>query len=445
MSAALTRATMIRVGELTGASDARVWRSRARRHVPGPCPDDSSWARRRASIGGGRRDPARNVYVVRPRGSPCRGRRRAGFGRAPPAPPRLCRWRRSRLYVKGLVAATPAAEQRFLESAMRIAPTDPRIQLELWNVYQRRRCTTARSRRPTPCPRDSPLFRRARFAVAQSLIALKRFDGAIHELEALHKTEPSAAVSNAIGIGQLRRGSTEGGSPAAAYFARAVKENPSNTTYHFNLGYAHALSGNNADALASLRETVRLDPTDGDAHLVMSAVLGRTPEGQRELELARSLGTSVDPRRTASQADAVPPALERVELDLGVCPPLAGVESMPVQRDQQETAAFHLARARPLIDQRRDTRGDRSAAARHLPVAVRRRAPPAPGHALPPRRTAAGGDRRLQDRASGLAKRPRRTSRSAARCSSPATPRAPGGRPSARSCSHPRQRRRESC
>ena len=28
---------------------------------------------------------------------------------------------------------------------------------------------------------------------------------------------------------------------------------------------------------------------------------------------------------------------------------------MPVQRDQQETAAFHLARARPLVDQRRDT------------------------------------------------------------------------------------------
>ena len=98
---------------------------------------------------------------------------------------------------------------------MRIAPTDPRIQLELWNVYSAQEMHDRALEAANSVPPGSPLFRRARFAVAQSLIALKRFDGAIHELEALHKTEPSAAVSNAIGIGQLRRGSAEGGSPAA--------------------------------------------------------------------------------------------------------------------------------------------------------------------------------------------------------------------------------------
>jgi tetratricopeptide (TPR) repeat protein len=197
------------------------------------------------------------------------------------------------------------------------------------------------------------LYRRARFAVAQSLIALKRYDGAMHELEALHKAEPAAPISNAIGIAHLRRASVDGSSPAT-YFARAVREAPANTTYLFNLGYAHALASNNAEALTSLRETVRLDPTDGDAHLVMSAVLGKTPEGQRELELARSLGASVDPA-LAVPGGRLPPGLERVDVDLGSSPAARPAPAAPSQRDQQETAAFHLARAKALIAERRDT------------------------------------------------------------------------------------------
>lgn len=123
--------------------------------------------------------------------------------------------------------------------------------------------------------------------------------------------------------------------------------------YLFNLGYAYALAGRSAEALAALREAVRFDPTDGDAHFVMSAVLGRTPEGQRELELARSLGTSLDPGALVAGA-SVPPGLERVDPELNPSP-AARIAASAAQRDQQQTAAFHLARARDLIDARRDT------------------------------------------------------------------------------------------
>jgi tetratricopeptide (TPR) repeat protein len=353
MSAALTRATMIRVGELTGASDlvfgevelGSTLRVRVRliRLGPGaerPTVEDTaampeiftmfSRIARRVADGTGR---------IRPRADRT----------AAPLPLEAFE-----LYVKGLVAATPAAEQRFLESAMRIAPTDPRIQLELWNVYSSQDMHDRALEAANSVAPESPHFRRARFAVAQSLIALRRFDGAVHELETLYKAEPSAAVSNAVGITQLRRGSIDGGGQATLYFARAVKEDPANTTYLFNLGYAHALAGNVNEALASLRETVRFDPSDGDAHLVMSAVLGKTPEGQRELELARSLGASVDPAASIA-GGRVPAGLERVEVDLGISPAARRVQSIPPQRDQQETAAFHLTRARALVDQRRDT------------------------------------------------------------------------------------------
>jgi tetratricopeptide (TPR) repeat protein len=197
------------------------------------------------------------------------------------------------------------------------------------------------------------LYRRARFAVAQSLTALRRFDGAFHELDELYRAQAAAAISNAMGIVQLRRGVAETAGPATMFFARAVKEEPGNTAYLFNLGYAHALAASSAEALAALREAVRIEPADGDAHLVMSAMLGRTPEGQRELELARSLGTSLDPSQLVA-GFSVPAGLERVDLELNPSPaarfPVAGA-----QRDQQQTAAFHLSRARDLIEARRDT------------------------------------------------------------------------------------------
>jgi tetratricopeptide (TPR) repeat protein len=353
MSAALTRATMIRVAELTGASDLlfgeidlgdklRV-RIRLIRLGPGserPAVEDAA--------------TLPEIFVLFDRLSrrvaDATGRLRPRASRAvTPLPLEAFE-----LYVKGLVAATPAVEQRFLENAMRIAPQDPRIQLELWNVYSAQDMDDKALEAANSVPATSPLYRRARFAVAQSLIALKRYDGAMHELEALHKTEPAAAISNAIGIVQLRRESVEGSNAATTYFARAVREAPANTTYLFNLGYAHALGSNNTEALASLRETVRLDPTDGDAHLVMSAVLGRTPEGQRELDLTRLLGASVDPAFVVP-GGRVPSGLERVDIDLGASPAARLAPAVPVQRDQQETAAFHLARGKTLVEQRRDT------------------------------------------------------------------------------------------
>jgi tetratricopeptide (TPR) repeat protein len=356
MSAALTRATMIRVGELMGASDlvfgeielgntlnVRVRMIRLGAGSERPSVEDSATLPQIFAMFD---RVSRRVADVTGRLHPRAARA------ATPLPPLPIE--AFELYVKGLVAATPAAEQRFLENAMRIAPTDPRIQLELWNVYTAQDLHDRALQAANSIPAESSFGRRARFAVAQSLIALKRFDGALHELEVLHQTDPAAAISNAMGVVQLRRGPTEGTTPATTYFARAVREEPDNPLYRFNLGYAYALASSTAEAIAALREAVRVDPTDGDAHLVMSAVLGKTAEGQRELELARSLGASVDPA-SMTAGGRVPAGLERLEPELVVSPAARRSMQAIVQRDQQETAAFHLARARTLIDQRRDS------------------------------------------------------------------------------------------
>ena len=258
-------------------------------------------------------------------------------------------------YVKGLVAATPDAQRRFLEDAMVQAPHDGRVMTALWQVYTTVGAHDLALETASATPSESPLFRKARFAVALSLIALGRFDGALIELEALGAASARPAVANAAGVARLRR--RVDGWPATEAFTAAVELAPGNTTYLFNLGYGFALAGNAERALFWLRETVRYDAADGAAHLVMSAVLagqGRRVEAGRELDLARVLGTPFDPA-TVELDVSVPAGLERLptSLDLDTDYRRTAIAN-PDARDQQETAAFHLGRARRLIDSRQD-------------------------------------------------------------------------------------------
>ena len=195
--------------------------------------------------------------------------------------------------------------------------------------------------------------------MALSLIELRRFDGAFSALNTLHAERPDPGISNALGVLQLRRGApAQGPSAATVYFGRAADRAPANTDYVFNLGYAFALANDSQSALFWLREAVRYDAADGDAHLVMSAVLagaGKTVEAHREFELARLLGTSAEITGSAPSSK-VPPGLERTEDDLeGTAGRRAeAVIANPAQRDQQDTAKFHLTRGRRLFEERKD-------------------------------------------------------------------------------------------
>jgi Flp pilus assembly protein TadD len=359
MRATLTRATMVRVGELVGASEvvfgeiglaepARLT-VRVRTIQLGPGRQLADIAEE-ASLDG--------IFALFDRLS---GRVAGGIGHttsaATSALPRLS-LEAFEAYVKGLVAATPATAQRFLETAMSLAPRDPRILLALWRTYAEQDEHERALAVANAIAADSPVARKARLAVALSLIELRRFDGAHKELIALAKQRPAPGLSNALGVVQLRRGVLQGPESATAYFDRAVATRPDDTSFLFNLGYAYALAHQVPTALQWLRETVRFDAADGDAHLVMSSLLagsGRQIEGQRELDLARLLGASIETTKL-TLGSAIPPGLERLSTDLDV-DSLVRLETAvanPAQRDQRQVAQYHLERGRRLFEERRD-------------------------------------------------------------------------------------------
>jgi Tfp pilus assembly protein PilF len=356
MSPTLTRATMIRVGELVGASaivygdvrlgDQLTVRSRLLRLESGTAAPDVTETGALSDIYPlFDRTAANLAKTAGPLGMPA--------ARTEPAMPLPV----FEDYVKGLVAPTPSAQQKLLESALKQAPHDARLLVALWSVYSAQGQNEKALSVANGVAKNSTLSRRARFLTALSLIELNRLDGATEQLTALDREKASPVLQNALGIVELRRLPP---APVAAvpYFSRAVSAEPSNTDYLFNLGYAKALAQDAAGAVNELREAVRFDAANGDAHLVMSAVLasaGKTVEAQRELDLAKQLGTRPD-SSLLTVSTRIPPGLERLRTDLDM-PPASRVDvalANPAQRDQQETAAFHLEQGRSFFNAQRD-------------------------------------------------------------------------------------------
>jgi len=353
MSSALTRATMIRVGELVGAS-AIVF---GEVHL-----DDSLAVRARlVDLKAGAESPPvleqaelSGLFDLFDRVAVNLAPRLGGTVRSDADGNRTWGAEAFENYVKGLVAATPEAQQRFFEAAMVQAPHDGRILIELWRVYATLGLHDKALEAASAVPIDAPLARQARFAVALSLIALGRHDGALRELSTLQDERPAAALANAMGIAELRRPEGAALLEAIRRFENAARLQPDAADYWFNLGYAQARAGFADRALTALREVARLDVTDAEAHVLMSTLLaaaGRQAESRRERELAAWLGALPD-------ADAVVTTVsegrERLPQSLDVDHSASLLAERPTQRDERATAAYHLERGTALVESRRD-------------------------------------------------------------------------------------------
>jgi tetratricopeptide (TPR) repeat protein len=273
-------------------------------------------------------------------------------------------------YVKGLIAESPAAQATFLETAVNQYAGYDRAELALWGVRSDQGDYTAALAAARRVPSASPLSRRARFLSGVSLLDLKRFDDAFEAFKAWLDAAPgqsaaaaaTAAALNNLGVVQIRRGGSPQTGSATYFLTKAADADPGDADYLFNLGYAYVLERNSQGAIYWLREALRRNPGDADAHYVLAAALlasGSTVEAEREKALARQLSSRYEEleRRAAADKLPVPKGLERVRTDVeaprGLRPEQAIVDT--AQREQRELAAFHLDRGRRLYEREQDT------------------------------------------------------------------------------------------
>ncbi len=349
-AASLTRATIIKVAELAGAS--RVVLGRV-----GVAGTDVTIDAQVLHVDSARLDPP--LRQVAPIGGLLQAFRdvaaRAVPGPPPAGPAALAPSVPAfELYVRGLTATGEDAQERYLAQAIESAPGYADARLALWSVQ------SARGAHEQAVATLAPLGAGGVQAVdigmrrATSLLQLRRYDEAFAELKALAAERLAPVVSNLLGIVQLRRGGTPQAGRATYYFHQAAELDPGDGDYCFNLGYAYWLEKDAMAAAYWLREAVRRDPSDGDAHFVLAAALegsGAGPEAGRERELARRLSerwetatASEVPRGLERLKDRATPARSRLDLRL----------QADAQRDQREAAAFHVEAARRAFDGGRD-------------------------------------------------------------------------------------------
>ncbi len=270
-------------------------------------------------------------------------------------------------YVKGLIAESPATQAKFLETAAQQYAGYDRAELALWNVRTDQGDDAAALAAARRVPATSTLARHARFLAGLSLLDLKRYDEAFDTFKtwlegAGAATASNAAALNNLGVVQIRRGASLQAGSATYYLTKAADADPGDPDSLFNLGYAYVLEHNTQGAIYWLREALRRNPADADAHYVLAAALlasGSTVEAEREKALARQLSSRYEEleRRAAADKLPVPKELERVRTDIeaprGLRPEQAIANS--AQRDQRELATFHLERGRRLYEREEDT------------------------------------------------------------------------------------------
>lgn len=273
-------------------------------------------------------------------------------------------------YIKGLLAESPSSRAEFLETAIREFPAFEAARLSLWEVRTDEGDHEAALAAIRGIQAASPFFGVARFYAATSMLNLERYDDAYETLGGLAAQEgsgpvtgvTSGAINNNLGVIQIRRGSTPETGAAVYFLTKATDADPNETDYFFNLGYAYALEKNFPGTVYWLREALRRDPADADAHFVLAAALqatGKTIEAGRERDLARQLSARYEDmtRASAAERQAIPRGLERIQLDPAGSGSLhAGlIAGISAQRDQKGVAAFHLDRGRRLFDKEQDT------------------------------------------------------------------------------------------
>lgn len=260
-------------------------------------------------------------------------------------------------YIKGLIATATPAKVGYLEAAIKQDPGFDRARLALWNVHHDQGNGQVALVTAAAVPESSPMYTRARFSLALSLIQLNRLEDAFATLRTLADRAPAATLMNNIGVIQLRRPVTPQTGRATYYFNQALKLDQDDPDYYFNLGYAYWAEKDPQSAIFWLRETVRRDPADGEAHAVLAAALqstGAAAEAARERELATQLSSSyAEWAKKPQGSDQVPRGLERLKPSLEVST-LRRVDhtlATSGQREQKELAAFHLDRGRRFFEQ----------------------------------------------------------------------------------------------
>ncbi len=271
-AAVLTDATIIRIGQLVGASQVVVGSLQMEGDVVSVRARSIALDTGRVPVNVTEQGPLPELYAtferIARRMAPASPASQADVERQHPPVTVF------EAYIKGLLADTPSTAVSYLRAALAGQPSFDRARLALWDVYAEQGDHAQALAAVVAVPDGSPWAHRARFLAGLSQLHLKKLDDAFATFKTLADAEPSPALLNNLGVVQLRRGVPQApGGQAEYFFDKAATADRDDEDFLFNLGYAYWLDRDPQAAIYWLREAVRRNPADADAHFVLAAAL----------------------------------------------------------------------------------------------------------------------------------------------------------------------------
>ena len=172
-------------------------------------------------------------------------------------------------FIRGVAATTSADKVRYLRATLALDPNYSQASLLLGKTYFAARDYEQAAATLAKFPAGDPAFAQASFYLGLSEFHVGHFDKASAAFKATAERVPLTEVLNNIGAAESRRGRHT----AADYFQQAVKADPSDPDYHFNLAVALYRAGDAPAAQRQLSETLRLRPGDTEARQFGDAML----------------------------------------------------------------------------------------------------------------------------------------------------------------------------
>ena len=174
-------------------------------------------------------------------------------------------------YIRGIVATTAEERVRYFKEAVRLSPTYAEAWLELGKAYLSQQAYEPAIAALSQVPRSSAGAREAAFHLGLAAYSHGDLAKAESAFQFVAARLPLAEVYNNLGV--ARRGHKN----SAEYFERAIRNDPSDPDYHFNLALTLTLAGDSAGAARELHAALDLRPNDTEAKALLDSVIPPVP------------------------------------------------------------------------------------------------------------------------------------------------------------------------
>ena len=173
-------------------------------------------------------------------------------------------------FVRGELATTRSEKIQRFHEAVRLNPGYTQAMLQLGMTYYNNREYESAASWFVRVPASDSMAGQASFYRGMSCYYMSDYDCAESAFKSLATNIPLPEVVNNLGIVMGRKGNRS----EIEWLQKAVAADPNDPDYHFNLAVAYARMFDNAQAIAELKQTLQLRPSDSEAKAFLETLNG---------------------------------------------------------------------------------------------------------------------------------------------------------------------------